>query len=236
MKKLFTIMISFAVLAAPVFGQDESENIAENNQLKKHQFLDNYFGVSAGAAGMKTADNGIFTAHFGVTYGFYLHEWVSINTGLLFHTEIYSNQNLLTNNEPMVTPLCFSIPIGVHFNIPKAEWLYTGVSVNINIPIANLRSSWAAAKPEERDVFKENHVFISLPFDLGFDFIKPGKGGSRAFIRVTPTFHKSGIIVPIGFVWQIYNWKVFSQNVNVNAQIPKVEVNVPPPPSIIIIY
>jgi hypothetical protein len=213
MKKQFVFLMIVAVFATSVFAQNETEDISENEPLKKHQFLDNYFGVSVGAAGMKTSDHGIFTADIGVAYGFYLHEWVSINTGLLFHTEIYSDKNLLTGNDPMVTPLCFTIPFGVHFNIPKAEWLYTGVNVAINIPIADFRSG-------EQDAFSGKDVFISLPVDLGFDFIKPGRGGSRAFLRVTPTFHNGGVAVPVGFVWQIYNWKVFA---------PKVEVNVPPP-------
>jgi len=233
MKKLFIFLMSVAILATSVFAQNEEESIGENNQLKKHQFLDQYFGLTIGAAGMRTNNHGIFTGNLGVTYGFYLHEWISINTGLLFHTEVYADHNLLTNTTPMVTPLCFTIPIGVHFNIPKVEWLYTGVSIAVNIPIANLQS------PREQDVFGESNVFISLPIDLGFDFIRPGRGGSRAFIRVTPTFHKGGITVPVGFVWQIYNWKVFSQKVDVNVEVPKVEVNIPPPPTtptIIIIH
>ncbi|MCL2273230.1 MAG: hypothetical protein FWC19_10560, partial [Treponema sp.] len=97
MKKLFIFLMSVAILATSVFAQNEEESIGENNQLKKHQFLDQYFGLSIGAAGMRTNDHGIFTGNFGVTYGFYLHEWISINTGLLFHTEVYADHNLLTN-------------------------------------------------------------------------------------------------------------------------------------------
>jgi len=238
MKRFFMLIMSMAILTTQVFTQNEEESIDENNLLKKHQFLDNYFGLSVGTAGMRTGGNGIFTANFGVTYGFYLNEWISMNTGLLFHAEIYTDNNLLTNNDPMLTPLCFTIPFGFHFNIPKVEWLYTGASAAVNIPIANLQSP-QVTQPEEEYVFGENNVFISLPIDLGFDFIRPVIGGSRAFIRVTPTFHRGGITVPVGFVWQIYNWKVFSQKVDVNVDVPKVEVNVPPPPTppiIIIIH
>jgi len=234
MKKNFLLMMIIAVLASPVFASEEAESISEKTKLKKHQFLDNYFGFSTGAAGMKTGGNGVFTANLGVVYGFYLHEWVSINTGLLFHTEIYSGKNLLTNNEPMVTPLCFAIPFGVHFNIPKIEWLYTGISAAVNIPIADLRNIKVNTEPGGQNDFTKKDIFLSLPVDFGFDFIKPGRGGSRAFFRITPTFHKSGISVPVGFIWQIYNWKVFSKKVEV--EIPNVEVNVPPAPSIIIIH
>jgi len=223
MKKLFVFLLTVAVFIMPVFSQNEPEDISESTPLKKHQFLDNYFGVSIGAAGMKTSNHGIFTANLGVAYDFYLHDWVSINTGFLLHTELYLDHNLLTGNEPMATPLCFTIPFGVHLNIPKVEWLYTGINVAINIPIADLQS------PKTQDVYTKNDVFISLPIDLGFDFIKAGKGGSRAFFRITPTFHKGGMAVPVGFVWQIYNWKVFNKKV-------EVDVNVPPPPTIIIIH
>jgi hypothetical protein len=215
MRKLFGLLIIVIGLTiTPVFAQKGLENEAENTPQKKHQFLDNYFGVGVGVGGMRMYDNGIFTAALGVSYDFYLHDWLSINTGLLFHTEMYSDQNLLTDSEPMVTPLCFTIPFGVHFNIPGIEWLYSGVNVAVNIPIADLRS------PGDPDFSSRGNVFVSLPIDLGVDFIKPGRGGPRVFFRVTPTFHKGGIAVPVGLVWQIYNWKVFSQ---------KIEVNVPPP-------
>jgi len=226
MKKLFIFLMSVAILATSVFAQNEEESIGENNQLKKHQFLDQYFGLNIGASGMRTSDHGIFTTNLGVNYGFYLHEWVSINTGFMLHTEFYFNHNLLTNTEPMVTPMCFTIPFGVHFNIPKVEWLYTGVNIAINIPIANLKT------PEEENVFSKSDVFISLPIDLGFDFIRPGRGGSRAFIRVTPTFHRGGITVPVGFVWQIYNWKIYTPRIDVEVNVPPP----PPPPTIIIIH
>ena len=220
MKKLIFFIMSIAVLAAPVFSQNSEENNNENSVIKKHWFLDQYFGLSIGAAGMKTADHGVFTTNFGVTYSFYLNEWISIDAGLLFHTEIYTKNNLLTNNNPMMTPLCFTVPIGVHLNIPKVEWLYTGLSIAVNIPIIDLRS------PGSHDFFGRNSVFISLPVDFGFDLIKAGRGGSRVFIRVTPTFHKGGITFPVGFVWQIYNLKVFAPKVDVEVNVPEPVINI----------
>jgi hypothetical protein len=74
-----------------------------------------------------------------------------------------------------------------------------GVNVAINIPIADL------LRPRDQDFSSRGDVFISLPIDLGFDFIKSGRGGPRVFLRVTPTFHKGGMTVPVGLVWQIYN-------------------------------
>ena len=220
MKKVYVLLMvlqmTAAMFPAAAFAWDD-ENVTDDAVQKKHQQFDNYFGVSIGTAGMKTDNHGILTADAGVAYGFYLFDWMSINTGLLFHTEFYSDNNLLTENKPMVYPLCFTIPFGIHVNIPNLEWLYTGVNIAINIPIADLGG--------EKNDFAKNNVFVSLPLDLGFDFIKPGGGGSRALLRVTPVFHNGGTVVPVGFVWQIYNWKIFAK---------KVEVNIPPPPTVII--
>ena len=221
MKKSISILVIFIGLTIPLFAQNETDNELADTPQGKHNPFDMYFGVSLGASGMRTSNNGILTTNLGVNYGFYFFSWLSINTGILFHTEIYSDQNLLTGNNPMQTPLCFTIPFGFYFNIPKVEWLYTGVNLAVNIPIADLRS------PGEQDFHTQSDVFLSMPIDFGFDFIKPGRGGSRLLFRVTPTFHKGGTVVPVGVMWQIYNWKVFSKKVEVDV---KVEVNVPPPP------
>jgi hypothetical protein len=223
MNKLFVFVMIFSVFAIPVFARDEfggpvsaqnEPDIPEDTPLKKHQFPDNYFGVAVGFGGIRTFDRGIITGALGVSYDFYPRDWISINSGFLLHTELYQDKNL-------ASPLCFTIPFGVHFNIPKIEWLYTGVNMAVNIPIADLQS------PEKRGVFTQDDVFISLPLDFGFDFIKPGRGGPRAFFRITPTFHKGGITAPLGLVWQIYNWKVFAKKVDIKI--------VPSSPKIIII-
>jgi hypothetical protein len=220
MKKLlgvFVILIGTAVFAFAETGQNELEAIDQ----KKHQQFDQFFGVNVGLGGMKMSDAGIFTASLGVNYGFYLFDFMSINTGISFHTENYFGTNLLSKDRPLQTPLCFTIPIGIGFNIPKAEWLYTGVNFAVNIPVADLRSS------NDLDAFSKDDVFFSLPIDVGIDFMKPGRGGSRLFLRVTPTFHNEKTIVPVGIVWQIWNWRVFAKKVEV--VVPPVEVNVPPP-------
>ena len=220
MKKLSGILILIIGLSIPAFAQNESVTTTTQG---KHQQFDMYFGLSLGAAGMRMNDNGIFTADFGVNYGFYLFNWLSLNTGVFFHTELYSDNNLLTGTDPMQAPFCFTIPIGFHINIPRVEWLYTGVSFAVNIPIADFRSS------NEQNSFSPNNVFFSLPIDIGIDFIQPNRGGSRLLFRATPTFHKGGTTVPIGVFWQIYNWRVFHKTVDVKVDV-NVEVNVPPPP------
>ena len=57
---------------------------------------------------------------------------------------------------------------------------------------------------------------IDSPIDEPKEPVDPNK--PIVYPEITITFHKSGTVIPIGIIWQIYNWKVFS---------PKVEVNVP---------
>lgn len=216
MKNQAGYLMIIIFLAAPVFAQNDFEYDPQN----RHNQFDNYLGVSLGAGAMMMEDNSIYSADFGATYGFYAFKRLSINTGIFLHAELYSDINLVSGNEPMQAPLYFIIPFGIHFNIPKAEWLYAGINVCINFPLADLKS------PGKRDAFTESNTFISMPIDLGVDLIKPGRGGSRILFRITPTFHNSETAVPVGIMWQIYNWKVLSK---------KAEVTVPPPPVIKIV-
>jgi hypothetical protein len=89
--------------------------------------------------------------------------------------------------------------------VPKLEWLYTGIGLNLNIPILGMFDSLTGENTK-------GDFFIGLPIDLGFDFIKAGRGGGRFFFRITPEFHENGTTLPIGFIWQIYNWKIYSKN------------------------
>ena len=51
-------------------------------------------------------------------------------------------------------------------------------------------------------------VFLAIPIDIGVDLIPVDSGGMRFFFRIAPEFHKSGTVVPIGFIWQAYNLKI----------------------------
>ena len=227
MKKFLILFIIVIGLTSIVFAQDEEEAEIAVNQAK-HQAFSNYFGINIGGGAMKLNDGTIFTANFGISYDFYLFPWFSISSGILFHQELYQNQPTDSNRfVPEGNPFCFTIPIGVHFNMPNAEWLYTGINFAFNIPITNANS------PSTQDAYTINDVFYSMPVHLGFDFINAGKGGSRLFFKITPTFYNGGVSVPVGFVWQIYNWRIYTPNVVVN--IPDVEVNIPPLPTTTII-
>ena len=226
MKKYYAVFIIFFWLVSMVFAQDENETEVFNG---KHQTFNQFIGLNAGGAGMKLNNGMIFTASFGITYDFYIRPWISINSGFLLHQEFYKNQPAGRNRfVPEGNPFCFTIPVGIHFNMPKAEWIYAGISFAFNFPISNMSS------PAERNFYSKKDIFCSLPVDFGFDFIKAGKGGPRLFFRVTPVFYKGGVSAPVGIVLQIYNWRIYAPNVQVN--VPNVEVNVPPPAVPVIIF
>ena len=213
MKKQFGFLIFVAVCATSVFAQNQVE---ENN----YRTFSHYLGPSLGVGAMKMNDGAIFTFDVGASYDFYIFEWLAISGGIIAHQELYYNQpSDDTRMVPVGNPFCITVPFGLHFKIPKIEWLYNGFNFALNFPMFDSSSPKNAYSTE-------NEMFFSVPLDLGFDFMKPGKGGSRAFVRVTPTFHKGGVAVPVGFVWQIHNWKIGSS---------KAETYVAPQPTTIII-
>ena len=212
MKKLFGILMILTGLSAQVFAQVEMDGSvhAELGTTKKHLAFSHYLGPSLGMGAMKMNNGAICTFDIGASYNFYIFEWLSINGSVITHMELYTNQPTdSTRMVPAGNPFCITIPIGVHFNIPGIEWLYTGISFALNFPMFDMNSP--------HNVYSsESELFFSLPIDLGLDLIKPDKGGSRIFLRVTPTFHNNGIAVPVGLVWQIHNWRIAAQKTTTN--------------------
>jgi len=209
-KKMVMILFLVVIIAGGVFAQEEH----------KHDPFDVLVGLNFGmgltpnigdvfSIGDEVPQgNYAFTFDFGLTADFYLTNWLSLNTGLLLHPDIYvlldqdlNNTKDLSLTDIAATPLCLTIPVAAHINIPKVEWLYTGIGLNLNFPIKGMLDSAAG-------VDTKGKFFVGIPIDLGFDFIQPGSGGMRFFFRVTPEIHEHGTAVPIGFVWQIWNWKV----------------------------
>ena len=220
MKRLFGLLVFLIAFAALAFAQDSytdhDETADRGARESKHQPFSHYMGLNLGMSAMRLNNGAILTADFGVSYDFYPFSWMSLNAGILLHQELKLADSSITE-----APLCFTIPFGVHFNIPRADWLYTGLNFNINIPLADMKS------PDDHGVYTKDDVFLSIPIDIGFDFIKAAGGGGRIFFRITPSFQRSGLVVPVGLMWQIYNWPIGPQ---------KVEVNIPAPPVVIIIY
>jgi hypothetical protein len=218
-KKRLLVVALASLLAGGVFAQED---------MHRHQPFDMLLGLNTGMGitpnlgdwfsvfdGRIPKGNYALTFDFGLTYDFYLFNWLSFNTGLLLHSDIYvvlkqDLDNIDSFTDVAATPLCLTIPLAAHVNIPKAEWLYAGIGLNLNIPIFGMLDGVAMEVIEER-IDTKGDFFVSLPIDIGFDYVKPGRGGGRFFFRITPEFHKNGTAVPIGFMWQIYNWKIYSK-------------------------
>jgi len=210
MKKIVTAILALAL----VFGTAGTGAFAQEEY--KHQPSDVLVGLNFGMGITPNvgrlfdkdipSGNYALVFDFGVTGDFYLFNWLSFNTGLLLHPDIYltlkSGVKEVDNfTDIAATPLCLTVPLMAHINVPKVEWLYTGIGLNLNFPIYGMFDSLA-------DVDTKGDFFVGLPVDIGFDFIRPGSGGMRFFFRATPEFHKHGTAIPVGFIWQIWNWKV----------------------------
>jgi hypothetical protein len=209
---LFVLVLAVFIAAGGVFAQDA-------NAVHKHEPFDMLLGLNFGMGitpnigdllaisnGTIPKGNYAIAFDFGLTYDFYLFNWLSFNTGLLMHPDIYVilDIDLMGVDEftdIAASSLCLTIPLAAHVNIPKVEWLYAGIGLNLNIPIAGLLDSLAGFDTK-------GDFFVGLPIDIGFDFVKSGRGGMRLFFRITPEFHEAGTAVPLGFIWQIYNWKI----------------------------
>ncbi|MDR1410979.1 MAG: hypothetical protein LBI91_02095 [Spirochaetaceae bacterium] len=213
-KKGLLVLVLASALAGGVFAQEA---------IHKHQPFDMLLGLnygmgitpnigdlfSAAGGGSIPKGNYALTFDFGLTYDFYIFNWLSVGTGLLLHPDIYLVLDQDLNNIDSFTdiaasPFCLTVPIAAHVNIPKLEWLYAGIGLSLNFPISGIFDGLAG-------IDTKGDFFAGLPIDIGFDFVRPGRGGMRFFFRVTPEFHEHGTTVPIGFIWQMYNWKIYSK-------------------------
>lgn len=208
-KKSLIVLALAVVIAGGAFAQKEH----------KHQPFDVLLGLNFGM-GISPNIGSLFNEEiptgnyaiafdFGLTGDFYLFNWLSFNTGLLLHPDIYLTlkQDVDVENftDIAATPLCLTIPLAAHINVPNVEWLYAGIGLALNFPIKSLLDSVV------EDIDTKGDFFVGLPIDIGFDFIKQGGGGMRFFFRITPEFHENGTAVPVGFIWQIWNWKIYSK-------------------------
>ena len=210
-EKLILAMVLAGVLAGGIFAQED---------LHKHKPFDMLLGLNLGIGVTPNIGdlpsalvdmripkgNYAMIYDFGLTYDFYFFNWLSFNTGLLVHPDIYLllDQDLSGVDEITdiaASPFCVTIPLGIHVNVTNVEWLYVGIGLNLNIPVFGLFD-------ELGNINTKGDFFVGLPTDIGFDFMKPGGGGGRFFFRITPEFHEKGTAIPIGFIWQIYNWKL----------------------------
>jgi hypothetical protein len=213
MKKTVGLLIILCVLPLAVFAQDTDRHI--------HEPLDMLLGINFGLSGMESGDvknlrEGylVFSADLGFNLDFYIVYWFSVTTGLTLHPQLSAilDEDIGPNaniefSDILQGPLCLTIPLQVHVNVPRMEWLYVGVGLNINIPVQDLLSN-VAVQGNNLPV-AGSRTFFSLPIDFGADLMSPGRGGVRFFYRITPTFLETKTVVPMGFVWQFYNFRIF---------------------------
>jgi hypothetical protein len=177
--------------------------------------------------------------NLGLSFEYYIFHWMSVGTGLGFGPEVnvvtkggrhgIAIDGASTEDTAMKEAinkalevvhvqagLFLTIPFNVHFNIPKVEWLYGGLGVELHIPVsdAGLDSLIGA------DITKyfpggsiKGETFVSMPIDIGFDFSRIKANGknarSRLFFRIEPEFFGEGLMsLPISLVWQSNLWKL----------------------------
>jgi hypothetical protein len=212
LKRGILILIITAVLAGNLSAQEKSNAGSRHQSFDMLLGFDFGFGLTPNIGGMFNLKKGNYAviADIGINYDFYLLNWLSFNTGLLLHEDVYllleqdlSNGTKLA--DVVAAPTCLTIPFAAHINVPALDWLYAGVGLNLNIPLFSTLKGSPGWDPK-------GDFFIGLPIDLGFDLTKPNTSNGRFFFRVTPEFHKRGTVVPIGFIWQTNNWKIYGKN------------------------
>jgi hypothetical protein len=163
-------------------------------------------------------------ASVGLNYDLYFFHWLSISTGISLRPMLAvvlkedKDKFHLSYEQDDITviirnPVSLTFPLQLHINVPFAEWLYLGAGVNINIPVEKFNVS--SLIKYNYGSAKKGEIFLSIPIDLGFDSIKPGKGGSRFFFRYELSYLDSlsfldsdNKINSYGFIWQLHNFKL----------------------------
>ena len=205
-KRFFLALVFIVTLSESVFSATEF----------KHQRGDMYAGLNLGMGftpslfNIISARNSIPRGNYalafdlGLSYDYYQTGWLSFSAGLTAHFGMYA---FLAQDLPLrqntgftdiaATPLSLTIPLSTHINIPYLDFLYAGIGVSLNMPMISLLNS-----------DNPGDVFLGMPIDIGFDLKPEDSGGMRFFFRITPEFHRSGSVVPIGFMWQVFNLKI----------------------------
>ncbi|GHU89293.1 hypothetical protein FACS189476_07980 [Spirochaetia bacterium] len=213
-------------------------DVAESLDFGVNEISSNNFSVNA------TIDLPKFFAtarilNLGLSYEYYVFHWMSVGTGLGFGPEVnavtkggrtgITVTGATTEDAAMEAAiskalevvhiqagLFLTIPFNVHFNIPKVEWLYTGLGVEIHIPVSDLGLDsllpGGIAEYLPGGSIK-GETFVSMPIDFGFDFSRVKNNGkpsrSRLLFRLEPEFFGNGLTsMPVSIVWQSSLWKV----------------------------
>ena len=165
------------------------------------------------------AMNYAVTGDFGLNYDVYVFPWLSLSTGVAARSGLYCVFDSAVEEDDIglamalgaKTPVSVSIPLSFHINIPYANFFYLGAGVAINIPVTKWSVKELEIKDTEFTFGRKGDNYISIPIDFGFDLVKANKGGSRFIIRFAPEFHKEGTFLPVGFMWQLHNFRIYSK-------------------------
>jgi hypothetical protein len=212
MKKRVLSVVLATVFIFSAFAQDGDH---------KHEPFDGLIGLNIGFGATTNLGDlfgdippipkGNYAMYFnaGLTFDFYLFSWLSFTTGLFSHGEMYlildQDYTTVTSfTDIAATPICLTIPLEAHVNVPNLEWLYAGVGLTLNIPISSI------LEDQNYGVDTKGDFFIGIPIDIGFDFINSSGKGPRLFFRFMPEIHERGVTLPIGLVLQTNNWRIMS--------------------------
>jgi hypothetical protein len=194
---------------APTDTVEKPEPKASPQPQTRFQPFDMLLGLSSGAGINMGGDpfsqkKGFFimNADLGVSYDFYVFSWLSAGSGLFLHLhasevlkEDIDKNSYFSFIDGLWVPLCITLPLMAHINVPHAEWLYVGAGLNVNIPLFNLMET--VSLPDS----PSNAVFLSVPIEVGIDFAT-ARSPKRFVLRIMPNMLESGTLLSFGFMYQ----------------------------------
>jgi hypothetical protein len=212
----------FVLVAVAQMGFAQEEGIGTPPSPSRFKPFDMLLGLNYGLGGNLSGapfdlkkGSFIFYGDIGVNYDFYILNWLSVGTGLFAHEhlsvvlekDLDSNSDL-SFTDVLQTPFCLTIPVAVHVNIPRVEWLYIGAGLNINIPLFSLMDTAPQTSGVDLPDTKGS-TFISIPIDIGIDFSSE-RTPKRVIFRIMPNILESGTLVSFGLMYQA-NRKIYSK-------------------------
>jgi hypothetical protein len=214
-KKFILIVLLFAIVSGAAFAQHKYQ--ASDMLLG----IDFGMGLTANAFTMSSlpwpAANYALTLDLGLNYDYYIFPWLSFNTGIFAKTGLYlALKTAITEDDHDLmavakTPVCLTIPLTAHINVPIVNFLYLGAGITLNIPVSSYSVDELQIGDDEVSFGKKGGFFLGIPLDIGFDMVKPNKGGSRFIIRIAPELHSEGLFIPVGFMYQMHNFRIYSK-------------------------
>lgn len=203
MRKVFLILTIFSLIIGNAYSN-------EQEQEHKHEQFEMLLGLGVGFGltpkfyeflDPKKNDEHYVYFDFGLNFDFYLTNHISVSTGCTIRPKALSSPYLYeTYDSPgLKFPVSINIPFAIHLNVPPSDKLYIGAGICFNLPLVELGDKL------------EIEPYISIPIDIGIDFIRSSRGGRRLMFRLIPEIHDYIRIYSLGVFFQTYNWKLNSE-------------------------